>query len=58
MTSSQVNRENLTRGRIDPVAIEVDEFEIVFAGHPPDGVNVRHLSSIGRLKAEIDLESK
>jgi len=53
---SQGGRENLARGRIDPVAVEVDKLEIAVAGHPANGVDVAHFSSIGRLRAEIEPE--
>ena len=49
--------KNLSRGGIDPVRVEVDELEVVFAGHPANGVDVAHITTIGRLAAEIELES-
>ena len=57
VTSGQRRRENFARGGIDPVRVEVDELEVVFAGQPANGVDVAHIPTIGRLAAEIELES-
>ena len=37
--------EDLTGSRIDPVVVEVDELEVVFAREMPNGINVSHASS-------------
>ena len=54
---SQRGGQNLAHGRIDPIAVEVDKLEVMVACHPPDGVDITHPSTIGRVEAEIEPES-
>ncbi|MGD0393631.1 MAG: hypothetical protein ABSC41_13420 [Acidimicrobiales bacterium] len=54
----QVSGKNLTRGRIHAVGVEVDKFEVMFAGQPANGVDVAHIWTIGRLTPEIEPESR
>ena len=53
----QVGGQDGTRGGVDPVGIEVDELEIAFGCHIPDGLDITHGWVIGRLRAHIERES-
>ena len=53
----QRHGQDLARGGIHPVGVEIDELEVVFACHPSNGVDIAHLTTIGRLVPEIEPES-
>jgi len=55
--SGQRGGKDLTRGGIHPVGVQIDKFEVVFACHPTNGIDVAHLITIGRLVSEIELQS-
>ena len=51
-------RQDLARGGVDPVGVEIDKLEVVFACHLANGIDIAHLTTIGRLRTEIEPESK